>query len=133
MAEAGEEGRAEIRICQDLGLPLPDPFSQDWAYELPEEYRTQDWLNRYFAAYATEAYGDPERRKLLELILDIVNDNLTCNDALAGPAWERAAGLARANYSLHREQIEYWALPGHPIEDAFTLSPLAREFLASRQ
>src|SRR3954463_6679546 len=38
---------AIARVCQGLGLPLGDSFSQDWAYELPEEFRTREFSERY--------------------------------------------------------------------------------------
>lgn len=27
-------------LCKDLKLPKGDLYTQDWVYELPEEYRT---------------------------------------------------------------------------------------------
>jgi len=114
------------RICEDLGLPAGDRYTQDWAYELPEEFRSEAYFDKYIAAYRTLGYGDAEKRLLMQLALDVANDLVT-KDAMHGHrAWERLAQLARGECVLHRDQIQYWTLPGEPEEDAFSLTPLAR-------
>jgi hypothetical protein len=64
------------RICSDLGLPEGDSYVQDWAYELPEEFRDEISFYRYLDAYANPTYGDSERRVLMQLALDVANDLL---------------------------------------------------------
>lgn len=126
-----QTGRDYIKeIANALGLPLPDPYSQDWAYELPEQYRTPEYFARYVEAYATPGYGDIEREILMELMLDVVNDLLIDDEATGLKAWERLVPLIRSNPDLHREQVEYWTLPESTLEDAFHLTPLARDLAA---
>ncbi|PHM22593.1 hypothetical protein [Xenorhabdus budapestensis] len=64
-------------ICKDLGLPKGDSFTQDWVLELPEEYRTKEWLKKYIFAYSSDNYSELEKNTLMELMLDIANDFLT--------------------------------------------------------
>jgi hypothetical protein len=115
------------RICADLGLPSGDAYTQDWAYELKEDYRNEAAFDRYLAAYSTASYGDAERLLLVQLTLDIANDLLGQNATVGRNAWNRLVKVLRENPALHRDQVEYWALLGEPIEDAFALTPLARE------
>jgi len=122
----GEMKRAIKRICDDLGLPSGDSFTQDWAYELPEEYRTNDYLNRYAAAYSTPGYGDAEKRLLMQLALDIANDEVARDPSEGENAWSKLADLLRSDRTLHADLIEHWALPGEPLEDAFPLTRLVR-------
>jgi len=114
------------RICQDLELPVGDSFTQDWAYELPEEFRHEAALYRYLSAYTSKGYGANEKRLLVQLALDIVNDLLQQEEEVGGRAWSALADLLRMNHGLHRDQVEYWSVVGEPLEDAFALTPLAR-------
>jgi hypothetical protein len=122
----GNMAGAIARVCQDLGLPAGDAYSQDWAYELPEEFRTKECFERYLRAYSTPGYGHAEKRVLMELILDVANDLLERNGGLEDEAWERVAALLQADRKLHWELIEYWALMGEPLEDVFRLTPKMR-------
>lgn len=124
--------RAAIdRLCTDLGLPRGDAFTQDWAYELPEQFRTEDWLRRYLSAYDNPAYGDSERRMLIMLALDIANDLLNDDEEAGERACASLERVLRSRVELHRDQLEYWALEGEPLEDVFTLTPWAREQLSA--
>jgi len=122
----GSMAGAIARICQDLGLPAGDAFSQDWAHELPEEFRTKDFFERYLRTYSTPGYGHAEKRVLMQLLLDVANDLLERTEGLENEAWERLAALLRADGKLHWELIEHWALIGEPLEDAFPLTPKVR-------
>jgi hypothetical protein len=114
------------RICRDLGLPTGDSYTQDWAYELPEEFRSYESFSKYLAAYGTPGYGDAEKRLLMQLMLDVTNDLLLRDEAIGYQAWNGLVDLLRAEPELHKDQLEYWALPGEPLEDAFRLTPLVR-------
>ncbi len=122
----GEMSRATKKICRDLGLPAGDSYTQDWVYELPEEFRTCEYLFQYLRAYPNPDYGDDEKRLLMQLMLDIANDLLEDEEPLGYDAWSRLVDLLREAPDLHRGQIEHWALPGEPLEDAFRLTPLVR-------
>lgn len=65
------------RICRDLDLPCGDEFTQDWTYELPEEFRTEEYLNKYILTYSNDNYSESERDLLMQLILDVTNDCLS--------------------------------------------------------
>ncbi|WP_438015638.1 hypothetical protein WMF18_32895 [Sorangium sp. So ce315] len=121
------EAESIRRICSDLGLPAGDSYAQDWAYELPEEFRTEADLYKYLDAYADPAYGDSERRLLMQLVLDITNDLFQRDESIGAVAWDAAASVLRARPELHRDQVKYWAAIGEALEDAFVLTPLARE------
>lgn len=123
---ASTTAEALERICSDLGLPAGDSHTQDWAYELPEQYRTYEFFAKYLGAYSTASYGDAEKRLLMQLMLDVNNDLLKRDKALGQQAWNNLKDLLLADSELHRGQIEYWALPGEPLEDAFALTPLVR-------
>lgn len=114
------------RICRDLGLPTGHPYIQDWAYELPEEFRSHEFFSRYARAYSTPDYGDAEKRLLMQLMLDVTNDLLQSDEPVGHQAWDSLVELLRAEPELHRDQLEYWALPGEPLEDTFRLTPLVR-------
>lgn len=114
------------RLCQDLSLPIGDSFTQDWAYELPEEFRDETSFHRYLSAYNRPEYGIDEKLLLMQLSLDIVNDLLQQEEEVGRRTWNAIADVLRENYELHKEQVEYWAMPGESLEDAFALTPLAR-------
>jgi len=126
---------AIARVCQDLGLPTGDAYSQDWAYELPEEFRTKESFKRYLRAYSKTGYGPTEKRILMQLILDVTNDLLERNDGLEDEDWERVAALLEVDHKLHWDVIDHWALMEEPLEDAFHLTPkmrAVRESLSSK-
>jgi hypothetical protein len=124
MAEA--EMSAILRICQDLELPIGDSFTQDWTYELPEEFRDEAAFNRYLSAYTRKEYGANEKRLLVQLALDIVNELLQQEEEVGRRTWSALANVLRMNHGLHRDQVEYWAMSGEPLENAFALTPLTR-------
>jgi hypothetical protein len=117
---------ARERLCRDLQLPWGDKYTQDWAYELPDQFRTIEWLGRYLDAYASPDYGKSEQRLLMQLMLDVVNDLFEREKVAGQAAWTRLAAVLREGRELHRDQLEYWTLPDHELEDAFRLTPLAR-------
>ncbi|HTN89449.1 MAG TPA: hypothetical protein VL242_37490 [Sorangium sp.] len=116
------------RVCSDLGLPEGNSYTQDWAYELPEEFRTEVVFYKYIDAYDNPTYGDPERHLLMDLLLDIANDLLQQDENVGEKAWYALANILHMRPDLHRNQIEYWAVAGEDLEDAFALTPLVREF-----
>ncbi|MBH1656731.1 hypothetical protein [Stenotrophomonas maltophilia] len=123
--------KAVDRICLDLGLPSGDSYTQDWAYELYDEYRTSAWLDRYMAAYRTGGYPRDVRNELMILALDVSNDLLSSganpqDHSIAAVLDALAAGLLE-----HLDLIEYWALEGEPLEDCFALTPEVRRIKAA--
>lgn len=114
------------RLCWDLGLPPGDSFTQDWAYELPEEFRGEASLYKYLSTYTREDYGTSEKRLLVQLALDIANDLLQEQPEAGLKAWSALAEVLRVNPAVHRDQVEYWTSSDKPLEDSFALTPFAR-------
>lgn len=112
------------RICEQLGLPLPGPFSQDWECELPGKFRTVDWLEKYLAYYAAPGCSSDEREIMMELMLDVADD-LENESGHAVQVEKVIAALAK-NYRIYWELIDYWALEDSTLEDAFALTPAIR-------
>jgi hypothetical protein len=118
-----------LRLCRDLGLPEGSPFTQDWAYELPDEYRDEGHFLRYVEAYGNSSYGDAERHELMTLMLDVANDLLEQEPSVGLEAWARLIPILTEHIELHREHMEYWALDDEEFDDVFALTPLVRQFL----
>lgn len=118
------------RICTDLGIWRGDAFTQDWAWEMPEEFRTDTWLERYLAAFVRQDYGPHERHELFDLIFDIANDSMWARDSDQAAIWLRIWPTLSSRMHEHRDQLEYWACLDGALEDVFALSPFARAVLA---
>lgn len=114
-------------LCQDLGLPRYDRFTQDWEYELAEEFRTVAWLKKYIGAYQNQAYGEQERQVLMKLLLDSLNDGIESGDSAFELLWNDVALLLSRDRELHKQLIEHWSLGTEPLEDAFAITPRIRE------
>ncbi|PHM35608.1 hypothetical protein Xmau_04489 [Xenorhabdus mauleonii] len=114
-------------ICNELGLPKGDSFIQDWVLELPEEYRTKEWLKKYIVAYSSDNYSELEKNTLMELMLDIANDFLTQNVNCDDESIPNVLNLLSNNYQYHLQLIDYWSLDEELLEDCFTLTPKVRE------
>lgn len=124
--------RAIERLSRDLGLPPAESHTQDWAYELPDQYRTREWLDRYMAAYHACGYPPDVRQELMTLALDVSND-LLCSGAK--PDDRSIAAVLSAlleDRQEHRVLIEYWSLEGERWEDCFAVTPEVRKIKAAR-
>ncbi|KAF0866041.1 hypothetical protein [Pseudomonas sp. LD120] len=114
------------RICKDLKLPRGDFFTQDWAYELPEEFRTTYWLKKYISAYLDINYSKVEKNALMTLMLDVSNDLLTQGVDVSDELIVSVLNLLLKNHHCHFMLIDYWSLEGEPLEDCFALTPAVR-------
>lgn len=114
-------------LCKDLKLPNGDSYTQDWVYELPEEYRTEEWLDKYIVAYSNSNYSEQEKNLLMSLMLDIINDFLIEKSERQSVLIDKVLKLLLANYQQHRQLIEYWSLDNEPLEDCFELTPKIRK------
>lgn len=56
------------KLCENLNLPYGDQFTQDWAYELPDQYRTKKWLDKYISAYLHNGYSSTEKKRINDFI-----------------------------------------------------------------
>ncbi|MGG4610743.1 hypothetical protein [Providencia sp. Me31A] len=113
------------QLAMDLGLPIGDEYTQDWAYELPEQYRTKEWLKKYIQAYSNDKYNTFEKNELMELMLDIVNDLLVKNSKKDNFI-RKVLTLLSDNHQIHLQLIEHWSLDDDPLEDCFELTPDVR-------
>ena len=125
------EKSALKHICAELELPEGDSFTQDWIYELSEEYRTEGYLQRYISAYKCSIYTQNERELLVRLILDVVNDLLTLDQEVGRRAWLMTVDALGDCLLAHSEVVEYWSVVEEPLEDAFALTPLIRNWTKS--
>ncbi len=121
------DSNALKRVCRDLGFPIPDRYTQDWAYELPGAYRTEEYFNKYLGAYKSPSYGAGERHLLMQLMLDIANDSMAREIDAGLSMWTALRTILQHDHMLHGDLIEHWALADEPVEDAFALTPFVRE------
>ncbi len=119
------------KICHDLGLPTGDGYTQDWAYELPDEYRTKEWLAKYIVAYLNYSDSFEARRELMALSLDIINDLLASGLSTADEHVVKTLGLLFENYPVHSDLITYWECGADSPEDCFALTPEIRRLKES--
>lgn len=118
--------------AKKLGIPSGDSFTQDWIYELPEEFRTKEWLNKYITHYSNDDYNLFEKNELMRLILDITNDLLSYGVSDTDTDIINALKLLSDNYMSHLELIRYWSLDNEPLEDCFILTPKIRNIVKSK-
>ena len=117
------------KICTDLGIPAGDRFTQDWAYELPEEYRNKEWLNKYITAYLNNNYSLKVKNELMTLALDVSNDLLSSGLSASDKVIVKVLNVLLDNYQNHIDLINYWALDNEPLENCFLLTPEIRKLI----
>jgi len=111
-------------LCSELGLPAGEDYTQDWASELPEKYRTSAWLDRYLAALG-QSEAVEVRRLLMELVLDVANDLATSTELTVLQMGQVERELVRSP-SLYQGLVDYWACPGEPLSNCFEITPWIR-------
>ncbi|MDC9822086.1 hypothetical protein ABRQ07_17465 [Pectobacterium polonicum] len=114
------------QICNDLGLPVGDGFTQDWAYELPDEYRTKEWLDKYITAYLKNGYSVEGKNELMTLSLDVTNDLLSNGVNVIDITIVKVLNTLSDNYNQHVDLVDYWSLDDEPLDDCFALTPEIR-------
>ncbi|ACX86209.1 hypothetical protein [Pectobacterium parmentieri] len=114
-------------ICNDLGLPIGDDFTQDWAYELSDEYRTEEWLDKYITAYLNNGCSVNSKNELMTLCLDVTNDLLSTGTSVINATIIKVLNTLIYNYQQHVDLINYWSLDDEPLEDCFALTPEIRK------
>jgi len=120
------------RICTDLGLWRGDRRTQDWAFEVPDTFRTDAWLASYLEAFVRTDYGHSERQALFDLIFDILNDKMKETPERSEALWHRALQTVAPYLAEHRERIQYWFCPENDLEDAFAIAPFVRTLAHAR-
>lgn len=114
------------KICSDLCLPAGDDFMQDWAYELPDEYRTEEWLGKYIYAYLNNHYSLRGKKELMALSLDVSNDLLSSGTLSIKGVISDVLSVLFENHRDYSDLIDYWSLENEPLEDGFALTPEVR-------
>jgi|GEM_PF-836788 len=100
---------AVAKISLDLGIPGLSTYTQDWASELPEEYRTPAWIERYLATCARSDYGVQEKQALMDLVLNCINDMVEVGDEAVDRLWAETEGALRDAAAIYRDVVEDWA------------------------
>ncbi|MEM9996166.1 MAG: hypothetical protein AAF809_00570 [Bacteroidota bacterium] len=90
-------------LAARLGLDVPEDWRQDWAWEVAD----YDRLNDYHALYTSAAVLDGEREHLMEMMLQAIADLGHASQTLPD-AWQPVASLLRARPDLHADTIAYW-------------------------
>lgn len=120
------------RLSRDLGLPPGDRHTQDWAYELPEEYRTRAWLEKYLAAYLMGGYSPQARHELMTLALDVCNDLVSAGASPAEEPMVRVLSALFEDRQANDDLIACWAMEGEVLEECFALTPEIRRLRACK-
>src|SRR5262245_3175582 len=89
-------------LARRFGLPVSDSM-QDWAWEVSDPARLDDFLNTYEKA----ALSDDERFALMEMILQSFEDRDA--DPVGDSRWSRVLECLQRNLELHSSSIKYWA------------------------
>ena len=109
-------------LAKQLKLPLPDPFSQDWEYEVADPARITDFLK----VYDSGRLNPDEKSMLLNVILASYNDAIDEGSADPGD-WELISRYLARDRAIHETAINYWALPDEiNLENCFAITPLMR-------
>ncbi len=109
-------------LAKQLKLPLPDPFSQDWEYEIADPGRVTEFLK----AYDSGRLSPDEKSMLLNVILASYNDAIDAGSADPGD-WELISRYLVRDRAIHETAINYWALPDEiRLENCFAITPLMR-------
>jgi hypothetical protein len=94
-----------------------DSRMQDWEWESAEPARFWEWLD----FYRNESLTDAERRSLMEMLLQCIEDESE------GQKEEALCVALQENVSLHKESIEYWACRDSGNRDEeFKIAPIVR-------
>lgn len=127
MKKSSDASAAIGNICRRLGLPPADAFTQDWAYELSDEFRSADWLQKYISSFDSDQFGQFEKQILMDLILDAANTVFQKSPNNTEKFWPKISELLLQNYEEYSGQIEYWSAEDYPIEDSFFITSLIRK------
>ncbi len=122
--------KARDDVLRNLGLPKRRAGSQDWAAEIPEEYRTIEQLSQALAALDAPGRDLRERQILVELALELANDFV--GEPGFEPLWSKLESEIRAHPELHEERVTYWRLEDDTYDDTFRLTPYVRAILPTR-
>ena len=110
------------RLAARLGLPPPDPYSQDWEYEIADETKLVEWLR----VYESGQLDALEMALLMKTLIASHNDALGHGTARLED-WEAITRFLRRDLEHHRETVDYWCLDADTeVEDWFPVTPSMR-------
>ena len=127
MCEYVNYQKARQRVEDELGLPSPHPYSQDWEFEIPWEFKTREWAEKYLAACARPDYGRDEKNIVMSILVDTLNNALWDGEDWAEELWPRVRALLVEHAEMFRSLIEYWSSEDTPLEDAWAVAEWMRE------
>jgi hypothetical protein len=112
-------------LARRLGL-RHEPHMQDWAWEVAEPTRLDEFLESYEQADLTE----DERFVLMEILIQCCED--LPGDLNEDPRWNRVLRLLDENVSLHMASVYYWTQPQFRVAAGVgrVLDPHRRDFRA---
>jgi hypothetical protein len=117
--------RTVENLARYLNLPLPDPFSQDWEYEVADSTKLADFLNVYGSGHL----APDEQSVLFNIILASYNDAIGQNSARP-EHWDLISRYLLRDRASHEAIINYWALPEETeLENCFPITPLIRKVM----
>lgn len=123
--------KALKKIQLRFNLPPGDLYTQDWVYELPDDYRTDSHFKDYLAA--VDSLESPQERNILmSLLMDIANDRAS-EATLTDSDWALLAGQFKSDSEDDLDLLRYWACAEDQIEDAFPISDRVRRLLQIRR
>lgn len=104
----------------ELRLPATGD-EQDWDVELANPKRIREFI----AFYEGNILDDEVKRALMALILASLED--LSHSSKIDDVWKKVKDLICANYDLHKESVDYWALVNEiNSEDVFLITKLMR-------
>lgn len=118
--------RAIEKLARQLELPLPDPFSQDWEYEVADSTKVALFLKYY----GSGGLDIDEKRLLMNIIITSYNDSI--GEGSARPEdWELISRYLVEDRATHEDTLNYWALPDEvELENCFPVTPLVRDLMS---
>ena len=115
-------GKIVKKFCEELHLPKPHAFCQDWEIEVADLLRIQEFINYY----QEKKLNNREKEVLMEIIINSCDDALQ-NGTLNENNWRKVAEILIVDRDIHDKTIDYWILEDvEDKEECFVITPLIR-------
>jgi len=115
------------KLCEDLNLPKPDKYSQNWEHEVMIEYNC---INEFVKYYQSASLDDETKFTLMILIINSLNDVLGIRERLSNSLWNKVSNILVDDNKIHMNTIIYWALEDEEEEEyIFPITPYIRAVL----
>jgi hypothetical protein len=117
--------RTVEKLARHLDLPLPDPYSQDWEYEVADSTKVADFLKVYGSGHL----APDEQSVLFNIIIGSYNYAISQNTARPED-WNLISSYLLRDRADHEAIINYWSLPDEvDLENCFPITPLIRKLI----